>query len=152
MLLGQHDFEPPGLILMGAFLIDGVYTDPCAHVLGPKIGSGVDALVAALRGVKELHATAPDEATVDGRPATHLALEYGNIDPSSCSDNQFDMWAWQGEETRYVPTGYEGHAGRDDLWILDVGGTRVALIGGLSDGTDADRAELAAMIRSIRFR
>jgi hypothetical protein len=151
VLLGHNQIRPPGLVLFNAWTVDAVYTDPCRHVLGPAVAPGVDALVAAFRAVPALGPTAPTDTTIDGRPATHLALELpDDIDPSDCANQEFAMWAWEGEVARYAPPGYRDMV--DELWILEVDGTRIVLDGSLSEATAADRAELDAIVQSVRFR
>jgi hypothetical protein len=151
VLLAHDRFEPPGLVMFSAWTIDAVYADPCRHVLGPTVGPGVEALVAALRAVPALGAGTPTDATIDGRPATHLTLDFASdIDLAECVNREFGVWAWKGEETRYVPPGYRDAV--DELWILEVDGTRIVLDGSLSEATDADRAELDAIVQSVRFR
>jgi hypothetical protein len=150
VLLAQHDFRPPGLVLFGAWQIDTLYADPCQHTPAPTVGDGVDALVAAFRATPTLHAGAPVATTVGGRPATQLDLAIPNdVDPATCVNDEYAMWGFHGVESRYVPPGYRDVV--EKVWILEVDGTRVVLSGALSEGTDADVEALHAIIESIRF-
>jgi hypothetical protein len=151
VLFEHHHFEPPGLVGFGAWTIDAVYADPCKHTLGPTLGPGADALVEALLAIPGTNPGAPKETTVDGRRAVRLELQPADgVDPSTCVNDEFALWAWKGEETRYVPPGYPHPV--DDVWILDVDGTRIVLESILSDPSDADRAVGEAVTASVRFR
>ena len=151
VLLEHHHFDPPGLVGFGAWTIDAVYADPCTHTLGPTIEPSADALVDALEDIPGANPGAPQETTVDGRRAIRLELRPADgVDPATCVDDEFALWAWKGEETRYVPPGYPHPV--DDIWVLDVDGTRLVLEAILSDPSDADRAVGEAIAASVRFR
>jgi len=133
-----------------AFVVDSVYSDPCQHVPGTTLGSSVEDLVDAILAVEELGASQPEPATVDGHQASHMTLTLDpDLDVHSCIGEEFWILGSEGSNTRYIPTGYSNVV--DELWILDVGGTRVVLDGALSDATEQDRAELAEIVQSLKF-
>jgi len=127
-----------------------VYTDPCKHVAGPPVGPSVDDLVRAFESVPALGPTPATDVTIGGVTARHLTLRLDeDVQFGACEGGQFQMWAWQGEPIRYVPGGY--HAVEDELWILEVDGTRVVLDASLAERTPADDALLDTIVRSISF-
>ena len=150
LLLEHREHVPPGLVLFNAWTVDAVYTDPCKHVAGPPVGPSVDDLVRAFEAAKALGPTPATDVVIGGVAARHLTLELDeDIEFGACDGGQFQMWAWKGEPIRYVPGGY--HAVRDELWILEVNGSRIVLDGSLVERTAADDALLDAIVRSITF-
>jgi hypothetical protein len=138
------------LLLFNAWTIDALYTDPCRHVLGPVVGRSVEDLVNAFRGVPALGAGDATDVEVGGLPARHLTLRLDPaLDAASCASAEFQMWAWHGETIRYVPPGIP--AVEDELWILEVAGSRIVLDASLSERAPADDELLETMVRSIGF-
>lgn len=124
-------------------------------------GPTVDDLVEALTTQRLRHATKPTPVTLDGYEGLYLewsvpadmvvtgdAEFHGcDIQPSN-GLRDFVSWFGNGSGERYQQV-----AGQVDmLWVLDVEGQRLLVDATYSpDDTEADRAELAAIVESLRF-
>jgi hypothetical protein len=136
----------PGMASLSYWSVDTVYSDPCGHAaLRPAVGPTVADLAAAIARLPGTDATRPVRAFLAGREATYLELTLRDDIP--CSARAFDLWA-VGRALRYAQAAGE----LDRLWILDVGGQRVAIDAVTLPGTSAaSRAELHRIVDSIRF-
>lgn len=66
-----------GSVGIALLMINKIYADPCHPAAGPQpVGSGVDALVAALSGVRDFNVANARDVTVGGLKGT--AFEFGN--------------------------------------------------------------------------
>jgi hypothetical protein len=152
---------PVPVLALSVWDVAEVVRDPC-HWHGQSFdpGPGVANLVAALVAQKLRNATTPTEVTLAGYAGKYLEWsvpadmkssawsEFDACDVVS-GDHNFNSWLANGVGYRYeqVP----GQV--DQLWVLDVNGQRLVVDAAYSPGTSqADRAELEAVVDSLRFR
>jgi len=137
---------PPGV---GFFLslVDDTFQDPCAHVArSPKVGPTIADAAAAIGAIPGTSATQPVQATFAGHPATNLEL----MIPASlpCAPDQFYLW-------QDSPDGDWWALGLNAtirVWILEVGGRRVAVAARSYPSSSADlRTELQQVLDSLAF-
>jgi hypothetical protein len=149
------------VIGLSAWDVGQVPSDPChwkTTLHAP--GTGVGGLVNALVGQEGRHATAPTPVTLAGQSGQYLEWSVpdwevtGDADFKGCDDpgnGHHDVVSWFATD----PNGerYEQVAGQvDRLWVLNVHGQRLVLDATYApDTTDADRAELASIVASLRF-
>ena len=133
---------------LGFMNIDNLFIDPCQPALGlmdPPVGPTVDDLVAALRRVAGIEASAPADITVDGYSGKRLDLSVaGTVDPCP------------GVETVLLRGTVDAPAPAlgDDyrMWIIDVDGRRLVMVQvARTAATAADRTELQAIVDSVRL-
>ena len=138
--------KPPGV---GVFLslVDDTFKDPCAHVQrSPKVGSTVADAAAAIGEIPDMTATKPIQTTFVGRPATYLELSIPASLP--CAPDQFYLW----QDSPGGPWWVLGLNGTIQVWILEVGGQRVAIAARSYAGSSAElRTELQQVLDSIVF-
>ena len=136
--------------------------DPC-HWKGNLYDPGptVDDLVTALEAQPMRHATTPTDVTLDGYHGRYLEWSVpddmvvtGDADFAGCdvepSNGHRDFVSWLGNG---FGERYQQVAGQVDmLSVLDVDGQRLVIDATYSpDTTEADRAELADIVESLRF-
>jgi hypothetical protein len=128
-------------------LVDNTFKDPCAHVQqSPKLGSTVADLATALGKVPNTTATKPVQTTIAGHQATYIELALSATLP--CDPSEFylgqdspggDWWAQGLNETARV-------------WILEVGGRRVAFLAHSYPGSGADpKAVFQSILDTVVF-
>lgn len=128
--------------------IDGVAADPCRHVAAPAAESAAElaAAVAALPGTDVV--TAPEDVTVGGRPAKHVAITIR--DDIGCDPGQFSMWYDDSRGTifRWVTAlGQTNH-----VWIVDLDGTSLWIEAETYEGARQELVgEIQGIIDSIQF-
>jgi len=123
-------------------------------------GSTVDALADALAGVPVRNPSEPIDVTLGGYAGKYLEWSVpadqefdaeGNAVGCDSSGESNDFLSWTGKgmaSTRY----HQGTGQVDRVWILDVEGTRLVIDAFyMPYATDEERAELTAVIESIRF-
>jgi hypothetical protein len=129
-------------------LVDDTFQDPCSHTSqrSPKIGSTVVAFATALGQIPHTTATKPVQTTIAGQAATYIVLTI----PASLPCAPHDFYLWQDS-----PNGDWWVEGLNEVlrvWILDVGGQRVAIATRSWPGTSgAAKAELQGLLDSIVF-
>jgi hypothetical protein len=139
--------SPPAGMAFIVSLVDDTFKDPCAHVQrSPKIGSTVAALATALGEVPNTTATKPVQTTIGGHEATYIELAIPATLP--CDPSEFylfqespgnDWWAQGLNETARV-------------WILEVGGRRVAFLAHSYPGSGADpKAVFQSILDTVAF-
>jgi hypothetical protein len=152
--------DPPdgaGIILWGGDF--NVYGDPCQWVDSlPSSATGptVDDLIAGISAQALRDATAPTDITVDGFVGKAIELTVPddiNFDPADgfvdCDESEFRTWISPDGNTFRV---HQGPGQHDQLWIVDVDGTRVIIDATFYEGTSAaDMAEIEAILQSINF-
>jgi hypothetical protein len=156
------DAVSPGPVLgLSVWDVGRIPGDPCkwrSTLRDP--GPGVDALVAALVAQTGRHATAPVKATLAGQSGQSLTWSVpawqvtGDGDFAGCDDpgnGHHDFVSWFGSGGSGER--WEQEAGQvDRLWVLDVKGQRLVVDATYSPSTvEADRAELAGVVASLRF-
>ncbi len=138
-----------------------VFHDPC-HWQGQGFvpGPGVENLVAALVAQKLRKATMPTDVTLAGYTGKYLewsvptdmkSSSWTNFDACDLQSNGYrDFQSWLGNGTGER---YEEVPGQvDQLWVLDVNGQRLVVDATYSpDTSQSDRAELEAVVGSLRF-
>ena len=139
----------------GFFTVDNLYADPCdpsvdKPVRDPPLGPTVADLVAALKTMANLTASAPSEIALSGFSGTQLDLA---ISGATCSDDYQAIWA--------SPQG--GPITEDSVWamspnergrvlVLDVDGARVAVVtANGTDATESQRAEIQSIVNTVRI-
>jgi hypothetical protein len=129
--------------------ITGTYVDPCTdHTLvAPAPGSGVDELAADLASMPGTVADQPTNVTIDGYRGKAVEVTVAT-DIASCGIDSFWLWASPDGDHRYV----NGSNEVNRIYIVDVDGERLTFAARITPATTtADRAELEAMIASIRI-
>lgn len=135
--------------------IDGVFTDPCRGVRGPKLSPSASALAAAVASMPNTDVvTAPKTVTIGGREATYVAIRFH--DDVGCALSDYQMW-WDdhpcgsgGSEPcgRFVTTGGETNY----VWIFEINRTHVWIEAETMKGARPEvQQEIQQMIESIRF-
>jgi len=156
----NNSIDPPdgaGVILWGGPF--NVYEDPCQWTGGEtlRVGQTVDDLVADLSAQPTRDATAPTDITVDGFAGKAIELTVpadlafnqadGFVD---CDEAEFRSWISPDQGSFRL---HQGPGQHDQLWIVDVDGTRVIIDATFYEGTSAaDMAELQAILESIQFQ
>ena len=144
----------PGEILIVAF--DDVYADPCHYeqgLLDPRPGPTVDDLVAAFTGMSDLmpglDATTPTDVTVGGYAGKQLTITLaGDYDGCTISPEGPALWELPEGGALYTMGASEG----DRVWILDVEGQRIVIIGSaIVWKTPQVQAEVQGIVDSIRL-
>lgn len=136
-----------------------VYEDPChwsTSLPSSPTGPTVDDLVAALAAQPTREATPATDVTVRGFSGKALELTVPadlGFDTvagfADCDEGEFRSWI--------SPDGisfraHQGPGQHDQLWIVEVEGTRVVVDATFYDGTPAeDTSEIQAILDSIRF-
>ena len=121
----------------------GLFSDPCRWIdaredpIGPTVENLADAFVAQTA----YEASTPLDVTLGGYSGKLVNLQLPS-DVASCDAGEFYPWVGsiyaQGPDNRW------------DVWILDVEGERIVVLGTYFPGTSAeDRAEQQAIIDSI---
>lgn len=141
---------PPGVEdgrVLGFFVVDNVYADPCDSVLGeldPPVGPSIDELVSALSNTQGFQATPPIDATVgsfQGKEFVLTAAESGLGCPN--------LLAWRADEHRrdFGP----GETGR--LLVVDADGVRLLINTMTPAQADAAiQAEVESALDSLRVQ
>jgi hypothetical protein len=124
-----------------------VAVDPCQYAKGFKdvTGDTVDDLVAALQAVPGITVSSPKAVTFKGYAGKSVTITSPAI-PSSCTLGPQGYTIWQ------LPLGGEfslDSRDREQIWILDVGGTRLAVISQDGSMTAAQKAEAQAVLDSV---
>ena len=144
---GLSESPPDAGIAFFASLVDNTFKDPCSHLeRTPKIGSTVEALATALGEVPNTTTTKPLQTTIAGHEATYIELTIPASLP--CEPNKFTLW-------QDSPGGDWWVLGVNEqirVWILDLGGQRVAIAARSWPGTSEEaKAELQEILDSIVF-
>jgi hypothetical protein len=156
------DAVSPGPVLgLSVWDVGRIPRDPCKWQSTLRdAGPGVEALVAAIVAQKGRNATAPVKVTLAGQPGQFLTWSVpawqvtGDGDFAGCDDpgsGHHDFVSWFGSGGSGER--WEQEAGQvDRLWVLDVKGQRLVVDATYSPSTsEADRAELASVVASLRF-
>jgi hypothetical protein len=152
--------DPPdgaGVILWGGPF--NVYTNPCQWLdspASPSTGLTVDDLIAGLSDQALRDATAPTDITVDGFAGKAIeltvpaGLDFDSADGFvACDEGEFRSWISPDGNTFRL---HQGPGQHDQLWVVDVDGTRVIIDATFYEGTSpADMAEIQAILDSIRL-
>ncbi len=149
-----HQNNPQGETAeLYAVVLDAIYTDSCHGEGVPrKVGPGVDALVDALRDQRGTAAGDPTQTTVGGHPATRLDLAIPDgLDLKECrlaEDGVLGLQLWYSEPAdKYFVLQPDGTA---SIYVLDVDGDRQVFVTQQFSHAPEDRAEVQAVLDSIR--
>jgi hypothetical protein len=137
-------------VYIGAWDVTHVYSDPCEWTgtlegVGPTVGD----LAAALEQQPMRDATVSD-VEVDGFAGKRVRMSVpDDIDFADCDGGRFMSWSYpNGQNARY----HQGPGQRDDVYILDVNGTRVVIgVAYYPDLPQADLDELQSIVQSLRI-
>ncbi|HEX5578676.1 MAG TPA: hypothetical protein VFY43_03320 [Candidatus Limnocylindria bacterium] len=143
--VGEGSSESPDGMALGFGLVSRLYSDPCHGTDNPDVAAGtsVDDLVAALSDNAAYVASAPTDVSLGGYSGKQLDLQLPS-DIASCPNGEFFVW----EGGPYA----QGPNNRWHLSILKVEQTRVVILETDFAATPAaDRAEMKAIVASIRF-
>ena len=141
-------------VALGLYPVDNVYGDPC-HWQGslpdPPVGTTVDDLATALANQPTRDATV-DDVTLGGYrgKVVHMSVP-ADINFGDCDLGQFANWSEAGLDT---PSRYaQGPGQLEDVYILDVHGTRVVLDASwLPSAPAADLAALNDMLATLTIQ
>ena len=138
---------PPAGMAFVVSLVDNTFKDPCAHVQRtPKVGPTVEALAAALREIPNATATAPVQTTIAGHVATYVEIAIPGSLP--CAPNKFYLWQDSPSGDWWV----QGLNETARVWILNVGGKRVAFLAHSYSGSSTDaKAEVQKILDTVVF-
>jgi hypothetical protein len=118
-----------------------VYSDPCAPELGADpVGPTVDDLAAALVDLPNVTGAAQADATISGFSGKHVSF----VVDTTGIDCVMGLYG----QDAFVRAAENGQ--REDLWILDVAGTRLVIDAATFPETSAeDRAEMQGIVDSL---
>lgn len=139
--------SPPAGMAFIVSLVDNTFEDPCTHVQrSPKVGPTVQDLVTALGKIPHTTATAPVKTTMAGHDATYVEVAIPAALP--CDPSEFYLW-------QDSPNGYwwvQGLGETARIWIVEVGGRRVAFLAHAYPGSSADaKAVFQKILDSVVF-
>jgi hypothetical protein len=129
--------------------VGNIYAEGCQSVLfDPPVGPTVDDLVSAFANLPGLAPTAAVDVTVDGYVGKQIELTVPDYKEDECKD-AFALWQEDGNQNvtpRYAPNQH------NQLWILDVNGTRLVIVAAsYPDTSPQDRADLDEILASIQI-
>ena len=140
--------DPPGMGFT-FWTVENVFATPCGPTGGmdPAIGSGVDDLADALVAQPGTVVDADRPVVVDGY--TGRFLDYtADLTLGNCDSGHLNRWTTVSDGTSRQALDGE----HDQVWILDVDGQRIVIDAfDFVTTSDADRAELAAVIDTVRI-
>jgi hypothetical protein len=136
--------------------VGNTHTDSCPSVaLDPPVGPTVDDLASAWADLPGFDATAPTDITVDGFQGKQVEFTVPDYDtgenPDDCAGGGHLMLL-EGADTPGDGLWAQGPNQHQQLWILDVDGTRLVIGAGWFPDTSAqDRADIDEMLSSIQI-
>jgi len=129
--------DPPSGLAIGFLIVDNVFADPCdqsAGEMNPPVGPAPMDLAEVLASQTGTESTDPVPVEIGGYSG--VFLDYRNT--GECGD----MTRWPGRDALVGE--------RDQVWILDVDGTRLVIDAASFEGTsEADVAEMRTLIEGI---
>jgi hypothetical protein len=138
-----------GEVLLAFWLAQNVYADACdpSSELDPPVGPTVDDFVGALEDIDGVDAARHASVFIDGFEARHLELTRSVECPGD-----YRLWTVDSDVIRRADVG-QGDPPTDEVWIVDVDGTRLVVDLIVSPGASSeDIAEGRAMVESIDFQ
>ena len=131
--------------------VHGVFDDPC-HRPGPAptAGTSVEDLASALGAQKRSVVSDPAPTSLAGHDGLYLELRVPpEVDFDRCADGYYMFWEGKPGDAQHSA---DSPGSLERVWLLDVDGHRVALTAIAATGVpSAQRQELAAMVKSVRF-
>jgi len=126
---------------------DRVYSDPCAGVEGPIMGSDIAALAAAVAAVPGTDLVAgPTDMTIGGRPAQHVVLTVR--EDVACGAGGEGMLLWGNEDGGRWP---DALGDEIRVWIIDSGDGVVWIDAETPPGQTDVAQEMEQIVESIEF-
>jgi hypothetical protein len=153
--------DPPNSVVGISILnVTNVVEDGCTgHVAAdPPVGPTVDDMASALAALPPFVLTKPpSDVTIDGFSGKHLELTVpdltlggpvGDTKFTDCTDGELKSWI--GQPLSFAYHGYSHPGQVEEIWLLDVDGTRL-MIGTLTSPgwSKGDIAELRSIFDSI---
>ena len=157
----QGTDAPYQLVGMSIVNVTNVVQEGCTtHAAAdPPVGPSVDDMAAALAALSPFILTKPpSEVTVDGFSGKHLELTVPDLavrvtgDDTAFTDcmDGGELKSWIGEPLSYAFHGYSYPGQVEEIWLLDVDGTRLMIEALRSPGSpEGDLAELRSILDSI---
>jgi len=134
--------DPPGGLALGFLVVDNILADPCDQSAGemdPPVGPAPLDLAEALAAQTGTESSDPVSVEIDGYSGVYL--DYRNTGDGEC----VNLTRWPGRDA------LSGE--RDQVWILDVEGTRLVIDAASFEGTpDDDVAEMRTMVESLTIQ
>jgi hypothetical protein len=134
--------DPPAGQALGFLIVDNVFADPCdvaAGLMDPPVGPEPMDLADALAAQTGTESTDPVAVEIDGYSGVYL--DYTNTGEGECAS----LTRWPGREAL--------NRERDQVWILDVGGTRLVIDAASFDGTSEDDVqEMRAIVEGLEIQ
>ena len=156
--IGAGKFGPnDGHVAVSITTVVNLVTHGCKDHLAadPPVGPSVDDLATALSELAPFEVTtAPEDVTIYGYSGKYLELTVPDVSFERCDAGDLRSWIapMDTAEPGDAFYGYTGPGYREEIWILDVEGTRLMIAAERSPGSPAeDRAELPAILDSIRI-
>jgi hypothetical protein len=157
---GRPTDPPDSVVGLSIVNVTNVVQDGCtAHIAAePPVGPTVDDMATALAALEPFDLTKPPTAvTAYGFSGKYLELtvpdlaferaDDGNIF-TDCTDGE--LWSWIGKPLSFANHAYSHPGQVEEIWLLDVDGTRLMIVAGTSPGSsDGDIAELRSILDSI---
>jgi hypothetical protein len=141
-----------GLVFMD---VGNIYADGCQWMLvDPPPGPTVDDLVSAYAKLPELKATPARDVTVDGFEGKQIQITIPDYNENECKEGKFGIFligsnlAGDGAPSLWAQAPNQ----QNNLWILDVDGTRLVILAGDPGNMSAqDRTDLDGILSSIQI-
>jgi hypothetical protein len=163
--IGAAKFAGDGHVGVSITTVTNVVRHGCSDHswADPPVGPTIDDLAAALAGLAPFQVTSPpEEVSIYGYRGTHLEWTVPDLPVegegddrafSGCTDGVLKSWvAAIDTEPGDAFYGYTGPGYVEEVWILDVDGTRLMIASGRSPGSPAeDVEEMRDILRSIRI-
>jgi len=139
--------SPPAGMAFIVSLVDNMFTNPCVHTeQSPKVGPTVADLATALGQVPDTTATKPVQTTIAGYQATYIELAIPATLP--CTPSEFYLW----QDSPGGDWWIQGLNETARIWILEVGGQRVAFLTHAYPGSGSNpKAAFEAILNSVVF-
>ncbi len=158
--LGLETDPPNSVVGFGILNVTNVVQDGCTgHVAAdPPVGPTVDDMATALAGLSPFVLTKPpSDVTVDCFTGKHLQLTVPDLElGGSGEDTEFtdctdgELWSYIGKPLSFANHAYSHPGQSEEIWLLDVDGTRVMIGTFTSPGSsEGDIAELRSILDSI---
>ena len=157
---GPETDGPSSVVAFGILNVTNVVQDGCTgHVaVVPPVGPTVDDMATALAALSPFVLTKPpSDVTVDGFRGKHLQLTVPDLElGGSGDDTEFtdctdgELWSYIGKPLSFANHAYSHPGQSEEIWLLDVDGTRVMIGTFTSPGSsEGDIAELRSILDSI---
>ncbi len=133
--------------------VANVYADPC-HIdqgpLQPPVPSTVEAFIGALSQMRGFKAGPVTDVVVGGHPGKHVVLTNSvDTETAQCTGGGL-IFMWKNADG--TDGGGTNGGARDEIWMVDLGGTLVVIDGETFQDTPAGAADdLQLIVRSITF-